>query len=60
VSPPALDAHVHVWDLAARPQPWTDGLLALQRSFGLDHVAADLRSGTGCARQRPRGSPTTW
>jgi predicted TIM-barrel fold metal-dependent hydrolase len=20
---PALDAHVHVWDLGARPQPWT-------------------------------------
>jgi L-fuconolactonase len=38
------DAHVHVWDLAARPQPWTDGLQALQRSFGLDDVAADLRA----------------
>jgi L-fuconolactonase len=44
MSPPALDAHVHVWDLAVRPQPWTDGLLALQRSFGLDDVAADLRA----------------
>lgn len=41
---PALDAHVHVWDLAVRPQPWTDGLLALQRSFGLDDVAADLQA----------------
>ncbi|MGI8446865.1 MAG: amidohydrolase family protein [Streptosporangiaceae bacterium] len=41
---PALDAHVHVWDLAARPQPWTDGLPTLQRSFGLDDVAADLRA----------------
>ena len=40
----ALDAHVHVWDLAARPQPWTDGLPALQRSFGLHDVAADLRA----------------
>ena len=39
-----LDAHVHVWDLAVRPQPWTDGLPALQRSFGLDDVAADLRA----------------
>jgi L-fuconolactonase len=39
-----LDAHVHVWDLAVRPQPWTDGLAALQRSFGLDDVAADLRA----------------
>ena len=27
-----------------RPQPWTDGLPALQRSFGLDDVAADLRA----------------
>jgi L-fuconolactonase len=41
---PALDAHVHVWDLAVRPQPWTDGLPALQRSFGLDDVARDLRA----------------
>ena len=41
---PALDAHVHVWDLAARPQPWTDGLPVLQRSFGLDDVAGDLRA----------------
>ncbi len=41
---PALDAHVHVWDLAVRPQPWTGGLPALQRSFGLDDVAADLRA----------------
>jgi L-fuconolactonase len=35
---------VHVWDLAVRPQPWTDGLPALQRSFGLDDVARDLRA----------------
>ena len=35
---------MHVWDLAARPQPWTDGLPVLQRSFGLDDVAADLRA----------------
>ena len=41
---PTLDAHVHVWDLAARPQPWTDGLPVLQRSFGLDDVAGDLRA----------------
>ena len=48
VTPPdtgsALDAHVHVWDLAVRPQPWTYRLPALQRSFGLDDVAADLRA----------------
>jgi len=41
---PALDAHVHAWDLAVRPQPWTDGLPVLQRSFALDDVAADLRT----------------
>jgi L-fuconolactonase len=40
----ALDAHVHVWDLAARPQPWTVGLPVLQRSFTLDDVAPDLRA----------------
>ena len=40
----ALDAHLHVWDLAVRPQPWTDGLPALQRSFSLDDVAADLQA----------------
>ncbi len=35
---------MHVWDLAVRPQPWTEGLAALQRSFGLDDVAAGLRA----------------
>jgi len=40
----ALDAHVHVWDLAVRPQPWTEGLTTLQRSFSLDDVAPDLRA----------------
>ena len=40
----ALDAHVHVWDLAVRPQPWTEDLPALRRSFGLGDVAADLRA----------------
>jgi L-fuconolactonase len=44
--PPAtgIDAHLHLWDLAARPQPWTAGLPVLQRSFGLDDVRADLRA----------------
>jgi L-fuconolactonase len=28
-----VDAHVHLWDLAARPQPWTAQFPALQRSF---------------------------
>jgi L-fuconolactonase len=35
---------VHVWDLAARPQPWTGGLPVLQRSLSLDDLAADLRA----------------
>jgi len=29
----ALDAHVHLWDLAARPQPWTAQFPVLQRDF---------------------------
>src|SRR5581483_133136 len=28
-----LDAHVHLWDLTARPQPWTAPFPRLQRSF---------------------------
>ena len=28
-----IDAHVHLWDLAARPQPWTAEFPALRRSF---------------------------
>jgi L-fuconolactonase len=28
-----LDAHVHLWDLAVRPQPWTAQFPVLQRSF---------------------------
>jgi L-fucono-1,5-lactonase len=28
-----LDAHVHLWDLAVRPQPWTAQFPLLQRSF---------------------------
>jgi L-fuconolactonase len=28
-----VDAHVHLWDLVARPQPWTAQFPALQRSF---------------------------
>jgi L-fuconolactonase len=33
-----LDAHVHVWDLIARPQPWTAQFPALQRSFLLPEL----------------------
>ena len=37
-----IDAHVHVWDLGVRDQPWTTGDLApLHRTFALDDVAAD-------------------
>jgi L-fucono-1,5-lactonase len=40
-----LDAHHHVWDLGARPQPWTDRLPPLQRSFSLDDLRPALRRG---------------
>ncbi len=35
-----LDAHVHLWDLDAHPQPWTEPFPVLHRSFGV----ADLRA----------------
>lgn len=35
-----LDAHVHLWDLAVRDQPWIPAGSPIRRSFGLD----DLRS----------------
>ncbi|MFD9701819.1 amidohydrolase family protein [Lentzea sp. NPDC059081] len=35
-----VDAHHHLWDLAARPQDWLDDLGPIRRSFGL----ADLRA----------------
>jgi L-fuconolactonase len=38
-----IDAHQHLWDLAARPQDWLDGLTPLRRDFG----EADLRAVTG-------------
>jgi L-fuconolactonase len=37
-----LDAHVHLWDLKARPQPWTAQLPALQRSFLLPELESVL------------------
>ena len=37
-----VDAHHHVWDLRRRPQPWTDGLPVLQRSFAFDELESDL------------------
>ena len=39
---PVIDAHQHVWDVGARPQPWLDSaaeLAPLRRAFGI----ADLR-----------------
>jgi len=43
-----VDAHVHLWDLAVRPQPWTDQFPALQRSFLLRDLEAVL-DGQGVA-----------
>ena len=37
-----IDAHHHLWDLSVRPQPWTDGFPALQRSFSVDDLAPIL------------------
>ena len=39
--PSRVDAHLHVWDLARRPQPWTADLPVLQRSFSLSDVRPD-------------------
>jgi L-fuconolactonase len=42
-SPPRIDAHVHLWDLSVRDQPWTTGAFApLHRSFALGDVSGDL------------------
>jgi L-fuconolactonase len=38
-----IDSHHHLWDLSVRPQPWTDGLPVLSRSFGLDDLRPLLR-----------------
>ncbi len=37
-----IDSHHHIWDLRVRPQPWTNGLPALQRSFGIDELKPAL------------------
>lgn len=37
-----IDAHVHLWDLAARPQPWTAPFPALRRSFQLPELESVL------------------
>lgn len=38
-----IDAHHHLWDLDRRPQPWTDDLPVLRRSFTFDELAPQLR-----------------
>jgi L-fuconolactonase len=38
-----IDAHHHVWDLAARPQPWTSDIPQLNRSFTIDELRPELR-----------------
>ncbi len=40
-----IDAHQHLWDLAARPQDWLAGLEPIRRDFH----EADLRAATGAA-----------
>jgi L-fucono-1,5-lactonase len=37
-----VDAHLHVWDLGVRPQPWTLGMPELSRSFSLADVQPAL------------------
>jgi L-fuconolactonase len=41
-----IDAHVHLWDLDVRPQPWTAPFPVLQRSFGVSDLKAVL-AGSG-------------
>jgi L-fuconolactonase len=44
-----VDAHVHLWDLDVRPQPWTDDFPVLKRSFGADELS-ELLAGNGVDR----------
>lgn len=37
-----IDAHHHIWDLAVRPQPWTDGLPAMRRTFTFEELVPTL------------------
>jgi L-fuconolactonase len=39
-----IDSHHHLWDLTARPQPWTAELPTLQRSFRLADLAPHLEA----------------
>jgi L-fuconolactonase len=38
-----IDAHHHIWDLAARAQPWTDDLPPLRRTFGFGELRESLQ-----------------
>ena len=42
-----LDAHLHLWDPAARHHDWLDGQPALQRRFGPEDVDAGRHALTG-------------
>ena len=37
-----MDAHQHLWDLARRPQPWTEGEPSLARSFSFEDLRGHL------------------
>ncbi|GGJ40421.1 amidohydrolase family protein [Streptomyces brasiliensis] len=41
-APERVDAHHHVWDLRRRPQPWTEGVPALRRSFSFEELKPQL------------------
>ncbi len=41
-APRRVDAHHHLWDLRRRPQPWTESLPRLQRSFAFEELEPDL------------------
>jgi predicted TIM-barrel fold metal-dependent hydrolase len=38
-----MDAHHHVWDLAARPQPWTSDIPQRNKSFTIGELRSELR-----------------
>jgi L-fuconolactonase len=39
-----VDAHVHLWDLDVRPQPWTDPFPVLRRTFAVAELESTLRA----------------
>ena len=39
-----VDAHHHLWDLAVRPQPWTEPFPVLARSYTLEDLRPELVS----------------